>query len=125
MFGEDVQDLCKLEDTVIHPPEEVTMTAPKSWSSVGKRWEYGGGCWLKDTLSQLGCITQKSSMVHNCLRKDFTLECTEQTPYTVATNLKTVKEQSVKRSKRCHSTTQTSSNTPKQGTVIGRFQLMF
>lgn len=117
MFGQDVQDLCKLEDTVIHPPEEVSMTAPRSWSGVRKRREYGGGRWFKDTLSQLGYVTLESSMVHKCLRKDFTLECTEQTPCTVATNLKTVKEQSAKRSKRYHSTTQISSNTPKQGTV--------
>lgn len=74
MFGQDVQDLCKLEDTVIHPPEEVSMTAPSSWSSVGKRQEYGGGRWLKDTLFQLGCVTLESSMVHKCLQKDFTLE---------------------------------------------------
>lgn len=90
MFGQDVQDLCKLEDTMIHPPEEVSMTAPRSWSSVEKRRENGGGRWLKGTLSQLGCVTRESSMVHKCLRKDFTLECTEQTPYTAATNLTTV-----------------------------------
>lgn len=51
MFGQDVQDLCKLEDTMIHLPEGVSITAPRSWSSVGKRWEYEGGCWFKDTLS--------------------------------------------------------------------------